>query len=323
MKLAQIAALALTATLCHAPLMAQTFPTKPVTVYVPWSAGGGGDTMARAVSMRLAQKWGQQVIVENRPGAAGVLATQAVLKAPADGHTLLFTAEPIPAINQHVIAKLPYSVNDLKPVTAIVTLPQVLIVSTANPRIQTLPDLISYARANPGKLSYGSFGPASTPQIVMEMFKRSTKTDIVNVPYKGAAPAMTDVGAGIVDMTVTGPSGARAMVEAGRARIIGVAVPKRVPAAPDAMTFQEAGVKGADYTSFLGFMVRTGTPQTAIDTIARAVKEVVSDPAFQKASLTPHSYEAVGSTPAEFDALIKKMSAEAAQIVKEVGITAE
>jgi tripartite-type tricarboxylate transporter receptor subunit TctC len=323
MKMISSAALALAALLCQTPAQAQAFPNKPVTVYVPWSAGGGGDTMARAVSTRLSTLWGQQVVVENRPGGAGVIATQAMLKAPADGYSILFTAEPIPAINPHVIARLPYKQEDLTPVTAIVTLPQVLIVSTANPHIQTLPSLVNYARANPGKLSYGSFGPGSTPQIVMEMFKDVTKTDIVDIPYKGAAPAMTDVGAGTLDMTVTGPSGARAMVQAGRAKIIGVAVRDRVKAAPDAMTFREAGIQGADYTSFLGFMVRAGTPQAVIDKIARDVKTVVSDPAFVQASVTPHSYEAVGSTPAEFDAMIKKMSTDAARIVKSLGIVAQ
>lgn len=325
MKQKYVAKLAIGAciALAHWASMAQTFPNKPVTLYVPWAAGGGGDTVARAVSKELSKKWGQPIVVENKPGAAGVLATQALLRAPADGYTILFTAEPIPAINPHVISELPYKTEQLSPVTAIVTLPQVLIVSTANPNIQTLPALLDYALANPGKLSYGSFGPGSTPQIVMETFKSLTGTDIIAVPYKGANPAMTDVASGTIDMTLTGPSGAKAMVDAGRAKIIAVAVNERLKNLPEVMTFREANIVGADYTSFLGLMVQAGTPDSVIKKIANDVHEVLQNQEFVDTALVRHSYTPVGSTPEEFAQMIERMSSEASVIIKKAGIQAE
>lgn len=304
-------------------MAADNFPSRSVSVVVPFPAGGGVDMLARALGNELSERWQQPVVVENRAGGSGVIAAQHIVNAKADGYTLLFTAEPILAINPLVFKELPYSVDDFAPISAVVSLPQVMFVHSNNENIQTLPELIQYAKKNPGKLTYASFGTASSPQLAMEQLKHKAGIDVLHVPYRGGAPAVIDLAAGTVDMTITGVQTARPAWESGKARMIAIAGDKRAPNFPDVPTFAEQGLSGIEATAYLGMVAPAKTPQAVIDKIYQDIKAIVDDKAFQEKYILPANQVPMASTPEEYAQIMENMRETLKPIVKSAGIVAE
>ncbi|MFT3664583.1 Bug family tripartite tricarboxylate transporter substrate binding protein [Piscinibacter sp.] len=309
--------------LCSALACAQKFPAGPVTIVVPFPAGGGVDNLARQLAKKLAERWGQQVLIDNKAGASGFIAAQHVARAAPDGQTLLFTAEPIVSINPLVFKKLPYSVDDFAPISALVSLPQALFVSSSNANIQTVPDLLAYARKNPGRLNYGSFGPASSPQLAMELFKSLAKVDIQHVPYKGGSPAMVDLGAGTIDMVITGAATAKPMLDAGKVRMIAISGKSRSPNHPNVPTFAEVGLPDMEATAYLGILAPVKTPQPVMQELTQSVRAVMADRSFVETHVIPQNQVPLNSTGEEYARLIKSVSDLWAPVVKQAGITAD
>jgi tripartite-type tricarboxylate transporter receptor subunit TctC len=220
---------------CNAlPALAQasSYPTKPIRLIVPFPPGGSTDILGRALGQKLSEAWGQQVVVDNRPGAGGSIGADLVAKAPPDGYTLLMGHIGTLAVNPALYPKLAYDpLKDFAPVSLVAIVPNVLVVNPAVPA-KNVAELVAYARANPGKLTYSSGGNGSAAHLAMEYFKLQTKTDIVHVPYKGTAPSITDLLGGQVTMTMTGAPAVMSHVQGGKLRALGVSSPTRLDALP-------------------------------------------------------------------------------------------
>ena len=220
------------------------FPGKPVRIVVPYTAGGGTDSVARGLATRLSELWKQPVVVENRPGAATVIGADAVAKSPADGHTLLFSDSATFVINPHLSAKLPYDPQrDFAPISLVVRLAPVVAVSNAVPA-NTLREFIDYAKAHPGKLTYASFGSGSYPHVITEQFKRMAGIDILHVPYKGSAAAVTDMLSGQLSMLIVTLSVFEQHEKAGKLKVLATTTDRRLSLRPDLPTISEAGEIG-------------------------------------------------------------------------------
>ncbi|QHJ01354.1 tripartite tricarboxylate transporter substrate binding protein [Xylophilus rhododendri] len=282
------------------PLAAQAqgaFPNKPIRVIVPYAAGGGADANARLLSQPLSQLLGQPIIVENKPGASGVLAAQAVLQAPADGYTLLFDTFPY-AVNA-VLRKLPFDpVKDLVPVSQAINMPNILVVPADAP-YKNFQELLDYGRKHPGQLNYASYGAGGSAHLAAEMLKRDGKLDWVHVPYKGGAPAITDLLAGQVSAYFANPVSGLAYVQSGKLRALATTGDKRMAALPDVPTVKESGFKDFEVVEWNGFFAPAGTPQPVIDRLAAAVRDAIREPEVNKRLLSM-GIEPVGNTPAEF-----------------------
>ena len=241
---------------------AQTYPVKPVRIISPYPPGGLGDLLPRAVAAGLAGPLGQQVIVENRPGASQIIGMQAAAKSPPDGYTLVFGSVTSLAINPSAHKNLPYDpVGDFAPISLCVTTPLYLVVHPGVPT-KNVKELIAVARARPGKLTYASGGNGSSNHLAGELFKSLARVDLLHVPYKGAGPAMVDVMAGHVDKMI-GAAGL-AEAKAGTVRVLGVTSAKRAAAAPDVPTLAESGLPGYEATIWFGLLAPAGTPAAIV-----------------------------------------------------------
>ncbi|MES2415897.1 MAG: tripartite tricarboxylate transporter substrate binding protein [Pseudomonadota bacterium] len=300
---------------------AQTFPTKPVQIVVPYPAGGATDALARNLALRLSQTWGQQVVVDNKPGGNTLIGAQLVAKAPADGYTLLLSAEATLVTNPFLYAKLPYNpTRDFAPITVLVDVPQVLVVN-AGQQVSTLPQFIDRLKQQPGKLSYGSFGTGSTGHLNMEKFKRATGTDMAHIPYKGLAPALTDLAGGNVQAMLGSIGSVAAQINSGRITGLAVSGAKRTPILPNIPTFEEAGLKGYDSASWFFLVAPAGTPNPVIDKIYRDTNAILRDPVFVRDSIAKNGLEVVANTPAEFAVQIKREMDVYGKLVKDTGAT--
>lgn len=302
------------------------YPNRTVSIVVPFPAGGGADYLARSLADELQKKLNGNFIVENRPGGSGIIAAEYVKRAKADGYTLLFTPEPIPALNPVVFRSLPYSIKDFAPVGNVFTSRVGLLVSTKNPNIQTFDDLVNYARANPGKLNYASFGMASSPHLAMELFQKLSKSKMTHITYSGAAPAAQAVGAGTVDLTFTGRGSASALLTAGHIRMLAITGDKRLPEAPDVPTFKEIG-KGFEEMKFTipytGILAPAGTPESIIKKVNLALKDILSDKEWVAKKINPIGTEAAWSSPEEYGKIIAGISNFWKPVVQEAGVQAE
>ncbi len=277
---------------------AQAWPAKPLRIIVNFPPGGAADVIARAVAPGLGEALGQQVVIENRPGAGGNIGADAVAKSPADGYTLLMSSGGTVSINPHIYAKMSYDpVKDLQPVAAAARVLVFLVVRPDLP-IKTVGEFVSYARAHPGKLSFGSPGNGSSPHLAAEMFKRDTKTFIVHIPYRGAAPALTDLLGGQLDFMFDPGIGLQ-HVRSGKLRLLGIGSPKRSPLFPDAPTLDEAGLKGFDADSWFGFYAPAGVPQDIVARLNREINRILQTPAV-KDRIAGLGGEAAAMTPTEF-----------------------
>ncbi len=304
------------------PASAADYPTKPIRLIVPFPPGGGNDILARAIGQRLAEVIGQQIIVDNRGGAGGMLGAELAAKAAPDGYTIFLGSVGNLAFNPALHAKLAYDpVRDFAPVTLLATSAFILIANPAVPA-KSVKELIALAKAKPGQLNYGTAGPGSSLHMTGEIFKLATGTDIVPVAYKGTAPALIDLMAGQVQIMFSTMPSALPHVKTGKLRALGVSGPKRTAAAPDVPTIAEAGVPGFEVLNWQGMAAPSKTPQAIIQKLNRALQETLKTPKVIE-TLMAQGLEAAGSTPEQFGALVKSEVVKYTKVVKEAKITVE
>jgi len=308
--------------LAGAAAAADTYPTKPIRIIVPFPPGGPADALARIVGDRLGAALGQSVVVDNRPGAGGNIGMELGAKAAPDGHTLVLAPAGNLTVNPFLYRNVPYDVGrDFVPVTVIAAVPNVLVVNPQVPA-KDLAELIAYAKANPGKLNFSSPGAGSGAHLAGELLKSSAGIDLVHVPYNGIAPAVTAVVAGDVQMMFAAAPTALPQVTAGKLRAIAVASPKRIAGAPALPTLDEAGLPGFDVTSWYSIVAPAGTPPAVVDRLQREIARALESPDV-KAKLVGLGAEPVANSPADFAAMIKVETAKWGKIVKDANIRAE
>jgi tripartite-type tricarboxylate transporter receptor subunit TctC len=312
------AVLLMAAALTHA----QSFPVKPVRVITPFTAGSAIDTLARVVGQKLGDTWGQQVVIDNRIGANGIIGTEAAAKAPADGYTVYLGNISTLAVNPHLYLKLPYdALRDFAPVTLAATIPVVLVVHPSLP-VKSVRELIALAKAHPGQLNYASGGTGSAQHLPMEMLRVETGINIVHVPYKGLGPAFSDVLGGQVPMMFTGVSNVVPYMKTGRLRVLAIGSPKRSATLPDVPTVAEAGVPGFDFDSWTGYLVPVGTPRELIVKLHADITRTLAAPEVRD-KLVTLGFDLVGGTPEAFATLIRNDIARFGKLIKAAGIKAE
>jgi tripartite-type tricarboxylate transporter receptor subunit TctC len=299
------------------------YPSKAIRIVVPYPAGGGIDVISRVIGERLGRSLGQPVLVDNKPGAGTILAAELVSKAPADGYTLMVTSDSTLTINQHLYAKLPYDpVKDFAPITQLVSLNQLLLANPAVPA-NNLKELVAYAKANPGKLNYASYGSGSQPHLAMEMLKLQTGMDIVHVPYKGIPQAVPAALAGEVQLTFSGAASSQAFIKAGKLKALAVGGKSRMALFPDVPTFAESGFPDVPSNAWFGLFAPAGTPQDIIMKLNAEVTRILKEPEFIQKEITAKSYELVASTPQAFAEFLVTDSVRNARAVKISGAKVE
>ena len=302
---------------------AHAWPTKPVRIVVAYPPGGGIDVMARQLADKLTPAWGQPVVVENRPGANTIVATDAVAKSPADGHTILMTTDATFSINPHLYAKLPFDTQrDFTPVTMLVLLQQLLVAHPSFPA-NSLEELIKLAKAKPGSFNYASYGSGSQPHLAGEMLKNKAGIDLVHVPYKGISLAVPAVMAGEVQLTFAGIATSMPQLKAGRIKAIAIGGPQRSPLLPQVPTFSELGYPEVETHAWFGLFLPAGSPREAVSRIHLDVKRVLEEPDFRQKQLIEKGYDVIGSSPDEFVAYIRKDGESRGRAVKISGAKAE
>ncbi len=300
---------------------AQEYPTKPVTLIVPFAAGGTTDLVGRPLAQGLGERLGQTVVVDNRAGAGGTLGAAAAAKSPPDGYTL-FLATIAHTIAPGIYHNLAYDFEkDFDPITVVAEVPNVLIVNPAVPA-KTAAELIAYIKAHPGKVNFGSAGPGSVEHLSGELFRSMAGLDIVHVPYKGGAPMMTDLIAGHIEMAVETSGSALQHIKSGAVRALAVSTHERSPFFPDLPTLEEAGLKGYDVTTWYGLLAPHGTPAAIRDKLYRETVELLKSPNMI-ARLKDLGAVPGGEPPERFAAFIRSETAKWTKIAKEAGITAE
>lgn len=302
---------------------AQTYPSKPIRIVVPYPAGGGIDLLGRAIGNALSQRWGQPVVIENKPGSGTIVAAEQVARAAPDGHTLLLTTDATMTINPHLYAKLPYDpVKDFAPVMQLVFLNQLLLANPAVPA-NSLAELIAYARTNPGKLNYASYGSGSQPHLAMEMLKSQAGIDIVHVPYKGISQAMPAAIAGEVQLTFSGAASSIAHIKGGRLKALAIGGRSRLSLLPEVPTFAESGFPDIPSNAWFGLFAPAGTPRAVVAKLHGDVTRILKKPEFNQREVVNKGYELVASSPAEFAAFLAADLARNARAVKISGAKVE
>ena len=257
---------------------AETYPIRPLKFIVPWPAGGVADTVARVVGEKLSDRLGQRLLVENRPGAAGNIGMAATVAAPADGYTLVLTPTGNLTVNQSLFKNLQFdTARDFRPLTLLATVPNVLVVNRSLP-VKNVTELVAYAKANPGKLTFASPGAGSGAHLAGELLKVQAGIDMLHVPYTGIAPAMNDVVGERVALMFLGISSALPQIHAGALRPLAIAALQRSPQLPDVPLVADSGFPGFDVTSWYGIAVRSGTPPEVVDRLYREIVEVLKLP---------------------------------------------
>lgn len=307
---------------CAASAQAPWPAAKPITLVVPYGAGGTNDIIARAVAARLTPALGQSVVVENRPGAGGNVGAQSVARAPADGYTLLTAPVSLLSINKWVYRNMGFDPEkDLAPITMVGRVPNVLLVHPTVPA-GSMEDLVKYIHANPQKLSFASMGSGTSGHLSGEMFKILAHVDVQHVPYKGSAPALNDLLGGHVQMMFDNLPTALPLAKSGKLKAFAVTSATRSPLLPEVPTLAEAGVKGFEATAWFGFVAPAGTPAPILDRLNAEVVKALNDRAF-RAELTALGVEVVGNSRAEFAQLIADESRKWKQVVDKSGAKAD
>lgn len=306
-----------------APAIAQDapYPSKPVRLMVPFPPGGAADTFARFLGDKLGQAWGQPVVVDNRPGGGGIVASQAVAKAPADGYTLLVVTVGH-AVNPHLYPKLPYDTEkDLPPVARIATLPSVLVVNPNVPA-KTVGELVALAKAQPGKLTYASSGNATTSHVAGAMLANQSKINLVHVPYKGSAPAITDLIGGQVDMIIDPLVSSAQHIKSGKLRALAISTAKRSPLAPDLPTMAEAGVPGYEFSAWFLLLSPSGLPANVTRKINEDVQRLMALPETREKFHTLGAEPGQGN-PQELQAFVASEIKRFGELVRASGMRAD
>ena len=301
---------------------AQGYPAKPVRVIIPFTAGSAVDTVARVIGQRLSDAWKQQVVNDNRVGAAGIIGTEIAAKSLADGYTLYLGNDAILAVNPAMYRKLPYdSLRDFAAITHVANIPLVLIAHPSFP-VKTVKELIALARARPGEINYASGGAGSAQHIPMEMLKAMTGINIVHVPYKGIGPGFADVLGGQVPIMFAGMSNIVPHLKPGRVRAIAVGSAKRSPAQPDIPTVAESGVPGFEYAAWTGYFAPAGAPKDVVAKLHGDITQALST-AEVRERLSNLGFELVGSTPEALGDKLKIDITRLGKLIRDAGIRAE
>ena len=296
----------------------QGWPSRVIKLVVPFTPGGGIDSIGRILGARLTEIWGQQVVIENRPGAGGNIASEFVARSAPDGYTMYITAAGL-AVNRYLFASINYDpLADFAPVTLICLFPNVLVVPNSSP-LRSVGDLVAQAKGEPGKLTFASPGHGSSPHMSAELFKHMAQVNLTHVPYRGASPAYTDVIAGRVDCTFAVMASGLPLVRSGQLRALGVTTAARVAAAPEVPTIAEAGVPGYDTSSWFAFFVPAKTPPEIMAKMRTDTVAVLADPQI-RAKLDALGVVVVGSTPEQLGAHLKAEMERWAPVIKAANI---
>jgi tripartite-type tricarboxylate transporter receptor subunit TctC len=298
---------------------ARGYPERPIRLLIAQAPGGNADIIARALADGLAERLGQSIVADNRPGASGIIATETTVRAAPDGYTILLVPSSF-GVNPAVTRKLPYDqLRDLAPITLVASAPNVLVVGPALP-IKSVADLVKAAKANPGKLTYGSSGNLGSPHLAGELFELMTGTDMVHVPYKGAATAMVDLIGGRISLSFASLPSAISHIRGGRLTAIAVTSEKRFPLTPDLPTVSESGLPGFETTAWQGLVAPAKTPAAIIQRLNAEAVQVLNQPVMRE-RLTQNGAVAVGSTPEELWAFARAQIEKWAKVIKAAGIT--
>ena len=300
---------------------AQPFPAKPVRLVAPFSAGGGGDTVARLVAQKLTDLLGQQVIVDNRAGANNIIGTEVVARAAPDGYTILIVNNSH-ASNTFLFRKLPYdAVADFAPISLIALTPYMLVVHPSLP-VRSVRDLVELARARPGQLNYASAGVGSVAHFAAELFRINARVNIVHIPFKGVTGAIIDTMAGATQMMIVSPLTVLPQVKAGKLRALAVTTAARSAALPDLPTLQESGIAGYEFSSCYGLLAPRAVPGAVLASLNHAVVRVLQQKDVQ-ARLASEAAEPAGGTSEQFAEYLKQQSDKFAKLIKAIGFKPE
>ena len=305
-------AAALLSTVAHAQ-----YPTKPIRLVVPWPPGGAVDTLGRLIAQTVSEPLGQPIVVENKAGAAGAIGSDAVAKAEADGYTLLMGSTTVISINP-ALQKLPYQPTDFAPITMVAFVPHMLVTNAETPA-KNLKEFVAYVKSRPKQVSYASAGPGTPHHIAGEMFKSMAGVDMLQVPYKGTGPALTDLLAGRVQFMSVEAVAALPHVKAGKLRALGVATPQRNALAPDVPTVAEAGYPGFEVTAWYGVVAPAGVPKEAAGKLAGAISKALETSTFRE-KLAGMGATPVGGSPEAFGEILRRENAKWAKAIKDAAI---
>ncbi len=302
---------------CALTATAQDYPVRPIRVIVPFSPGGAVDGPTRVIAVELSRRLGQQVTIENRPGAGATIGSEAVAKAAADGYTLLLASQTN-AISATLYARLAFNpIEDFAPISLLGREPGVLVVNPGMP-VRTVAELIAYVKQNPGKVDYASSGNGSGQHLFAALFNTMAGLQMNHVPYRGSGQATTDLLSGQVQVSIPGIAGMRGHIRSGKLRALAVTGARRSPQLPDVPTLDEAGVKGYAAYVWMGMMAPKGTPATVITRLHRELVASLGAPEVA-AYMTSASMETIGSTPAEFETFFREERDRWALIIRETG----
>jgi tripartite-type tricarboxylate transporter receptor subunit TctC len=301
------------------PAFAQQYPIKPIRIIVAYTPAGTTDILARAVGQKMSEAWGQPVIIENRPGAAGNIGTELAARATPDGYTMIMGTAGTHAVNPALYRKLPFHpIRDFAAVSLVAMVPNIMVVNNALP-VKNVKEFIAYAKASPGKLNFGSPGNGSTAHLSMEMFMSMTGAKLVHIPYKGSAPVLSDLMGGQIAVTIDNMPVYLPYVKAGKIRALAVSPAKRSSAAPDLPTIAEAGVPGYDSGAWFGLLVPARTPGALVTKLSAETARILKFPDVNK-RISDLGAEIVGSIPDEFTRLIKTDGAKWARVIREAKV---
>lgn len=307
---------AIAATVASLPLaaVAQDYPTKPIKLVLPFPPGGVTDSLARTLADKLQPRLGQPVVVENKPGAGTMLASETVARAPADGYTLLMAASTL-GVAPSIFPKVPYDpIKSFEPVTLAAAVVHQLVVGPDLP-VKNVAELIDYLKKHPGKVSYASTGNGTSTHLEGELFKFMAKVHMVHIPYRGSGPALTDMVGGHVQLMFDAVGSSQPLVKSGKLRALAVTTEKRSPSMPDLPTVAESGLPGFDAMPWLGILAPAGTPRPIVDRLHREITAILADDELRQ-SLASKGLDVVGNTPAKFASFLKRDIDKWAGVVK-------
>jgi tripartite-type tricarboxylate transporter receptor subunit TctC len=296
------------------------FPERPITLVVPYAPGGAGDAQARQLAVRMGTKLGVSVVVDNRPGANGIIGKSIAARAPADGYTILFDATAS-SINPAIYPSLPYADKNFQPLTLISLLPNVLIVSKDSP-IKDQADLIARAKAQPGKLTFASGGSGTVQRMAAELYRQGLGLDTLHVPYKSGGPAIADTMAGQVDFMFSNIAGCGPLIAAGKVRALAISSPKRSPLLPNVPAIAESVLPGYEAFEWAGLLLPAGTPEAIVNKLHKAVVDSLQEESMKK-YFADMGAISIGNTPAEFAVFLQKENAKWTEAVRKGNIKLE
>jgi len=322
MRLRHVGTVLLVVLACWPAAHAENYPTKPVRLIVPYPPGGGNDTLARLFGVKLTEAWGQQVVVDNRPGAGTIIGTQLAARAVPDGYTLLLSSIATHAIAPNLYAKPGYDpVQDFAPITLLAVAPTVVCVNPSVPA-KSLKDLIALAKAKPGELKFASGGAATPPHMAGEIFASMTAIRMIHVPYKGGGPAIAGLIGGETNMMFDTAASILPHVQSGKLRALAIARPARLPEYPNLQTFAEAGVPGYEVNAWYSMHAPAGVPKDIVAKLNRDFVRILKLPDIQE-RLKALGSEGVGNTPEEFAKFVRAESVKYAKAIKDAGVKVE